>query len=207
MKRSLLLAALVLFPIPVQAQVDRATLTGTVKDQLGAVIRGATVAVAHTGTNVTTHVRTTAEGVYLAPNLTSGTYTVAAEAQHFGTQSRAAILDAGQQARIDFSLMVGGVSEAVTVAEATRLLDTTQAAVGSVIDQSTFFLRYIYTDREHAAVLPEGRVPRELAPAHEPGPRPAASTDLGRAATSGMPSTRAGRRSGACPACCPRRPR
>jgi len=93
MKRSLLLAALVLFPIPVQAQVDRATLT-------------------------------------------AGTYTVAAEAQHFGTQSRAAILDAGQQARIDFSLMVGGVSEAVTVAEATRLLDTTQAAVGSVIDQS-----------------------------------------------------------------------
>ena len=46
------------------------------------------------------------------------------------------ILDAGQRARIDFSLMVGGVSEAVTVAEATRLLDTTQAAVGSVIDQS-----------------------------------------------------------------------
>jgi len=136
MKRLLLLAALVLFPIPVQAQVDRATLTGTVKDQLGAVIPGATVAVAHTGTNVTTHVQTTTEGVYLAPNLTSGTYTVAAEAQGFGTQSRAVILDAGQRARIDFSLMVGGVSEAVTVAEATRLLDTTQAAVGSVIDQS-----------------------------------------------------------------------
>ena len=136
MKRLLLLAALVLFPIPVQAQVDRATLTGTVKDQLGAVIPGATIAVTHTGTNVTTRVRTTTEGVYLAPNLISGTYTVAAEAQGFGTQSRAVILDAGQRARIDFSLMVGGVSEAVTVAEATRLLDTTQAAVGSVIDQS-----------------------------------------------------------------------
>ena len=61
---------------------------------------------------------------------------MAAEAPGFGTQSRAVILDAGQRARIDFSLMVGGVSETVTVAEATRLLDTTQAAVGSVIDQS-----------------------------------------------------------------------
>ena len=43
MKRLLLLAALVLLPIPVQAQVDRATLTGTVKDQMGAVIPGATI--------------------------------------------------------------------------------------------------------------------------------------------------------------------
>jgi len=136
MKRLLLLAALVLFSIPAQAQVDRATLTGTVKDQLGAVISGATVAVTHAGTNVTTRVRTTAEGVYLAPNLLSGTHTVQAEAQGFGTQSRAVILDAGQRARIDFSLTVGGMSEAVTVAEATRLLDTTQAAVGSVIDQN-----------------------------------------------------------------------
>ena len=108
MKRLLLLAALVLFPIPVQAQVDRATLTGTVKDQMGAVIPGATVAVTHTGTNVTTRVRTTTEGVYLAPNLISGTYTVAAEAQGFGTQSRAVILDVGQRARIDFSLHGGG---------------------------------------------------------------------------------------------------
>jgi len=136
MKRLLLSALVVLFAIPAQAQVDRATLTGTVKDQLGAVISGATIAVTHAGTNVATRVRTTAEGVYLAPNLLSGTYTVQAEAQGFGAQSRAVILDAGQRARIDFNLTVGGLSEAVTVAEATRLLDTTQAAVGSVIDQN-----------------------------------------------------------------------
>ncbi len=136
MKRFLLLAVLVSLSIPAQAQVDRATLTGTVKDQLGAVISGATLAVTHAGTNVTTRVKSTAEGVYLAPNLISGTYTVQAEAQGFGAQSRAVILDAGQRARIDFTLTVGGLTEAVTVAEATRLLDTTQAAVGSVIDQN-----------------------------------------------------------------------
>src|SRR4030065_1658218 len=108
MKRFLLLAARVLFSIPAQAQVDRATLTGTVKDQLGAVISGATIAVTHAGTNVTTRVRTTAEGAYLAPNLISGTYTVQAEAQGFGTQSRAVILEVGQRARIDFTLPAGG---------------------------------------------------------------------------------------------------
>jgi hypothetical protein len=136
MKLLLLLATLVLLSIPAQAQVDRATLTGSVKDQLGAVMSGATLAATHAGTNVTTRVKTTAGGVYLAPNLRSGTYTVQAEAQGFGAQSRTVILDAGQRARVDFSLTVGGMSEAVTVAEATRLLDTTQAAIGSVIDQS-----------------------------------------------------------------------
>ena len=136
MKRLLLLAALVLFSIPAQAQVDRATLTGTVKDQLGAVIAGASLAVTHGGTNVTTRVKTTNDGVYLAPNLIPGTYTVQAEAQGFGTQSRAVILEVGQRARIDFTLTVGGLSEAVTVADATRLLDTTQAAVGTVLDQN-----------------------------------------------------------------------
>ncbi|HJW75846.1 MAG TPA: carboxypeptidase regulatory-like domain-containing protein, partial [Thermoleophilia bacterium] len=136
MKRLLLLAALVLFAIPAQAQVDRATLTGTVKDQLGAVIAGASLAVTHGGTNVTTRVKTTNDGVYLAPNLIPGTYTVQAEAQGFGTQSRAVILEVGQRARIDFTLTVGGLSEAVTVADATRLLDTTQAAVGTVLDQN-----------------------------------------------------------------------
>jgi len=136
MKRLLLFAALVLFSIPAQAQVDRATLTGTVKDQLGAVIPGASVAVTHGGTNVTTRVSTTAEGAYLAPNLIPGTYTVQAEAHGFGTQSRAVILEVGQRARIDFMLTVGGLSEAVTVADATRLLDTTQAAVGTVLDQN-----------------------------------------------------------------------
>ncbi len=135
MKR-LLLAALVLFAVPAQAQVDRATLTGTVKDETGAVIPTASIAVTHAGTNATTRVQTTGEGVYLVPNLSPGTHTVQVEAQGFGAQSRAVILEVGQRGRLDFTLTVGGMAEAVTVAEATRLLDTTQSAVGTVLDQN-----------------------------------------------------------------------
>jgi hypothetical protein len=136
MKRSLPLAALVLCSIPALAQVDRASLNGTVKDQHGAVIPGASISATRSGTNSTTRVKATGDGVYLAPNLIPGTYTVQAEAPGFSPQSRAVILEVGQRARIDFTLAVGGVSEAITVAEATRLLETTQAAIGSVIDQS-----------------------------------------------------------------------
>ena len=53
MKRLLLAALAVLFAIPAQAQVDRATLSGTVRDPLGAVSGGASVAVTHLATNVT----------------------------------------------------------------------------------------------------------------------------------------------------------
>jgi hypothetical protein len=92
--------------------------------------------VTHGATNAVTRVKTTGDGVYLAPNLIPGTYTVQAEIQGFGSQSRAVILEVGQRARLDFTLAVGQMSEAITVAEAVRLLDTSQAAVGSVIDQN-----------------------------------------------------------------------
>ena len=104
MKRLLACAALALLSIPAEAQVDRATVSGTVKDPTGAVLTTASIAVTHAGTNATTRVRTTGDGVYLVPNLAPGTYTITAEAQGFGSQSRAVILEVGQRARIDFEL-------------------------------------------------------------------------------------------------------
>src|SRR5262245_9987983 len=136
MKRLLACAALALLSIPAEAQVDRATVSGTVKDATGAVISGATIAVTHAGTNTVTRVRTTGEGVYLAPNLAPGTYTITVEAQGFGSQSRAVILEVAQRARIDFEMSVGGMTDTVEVAEATHLINTTQSAVGTVIDQN-----------------------------------------------------------------------
>lgn len=134
--RRLIAVGFVLLAAPAFAQVDRATLTGTVKDPTGAVIAGASVSATHAATNAVTRVRTTGDGAYLAPNLLPGTYTVQAEAQGFAAQSRAVILDVGQRARLDFRFTVGALSESVTVEQATRLLETTQAAIGSVIDQT-----------------------------------------------------------------------
>ena len=84
-----------------QAQVDRAVLTGTVKDEQGRHPR-ASLAVTHSGTNVATRVVTTADGVYLAPNLIPGTYTVVAEASASLAVARRDP-EVGQRARIDFT--------------------------------------------------------------------------------------------------------
>jgi Carboxypeptidase regulatory-like domain/TonB dependent receptor/TonB-dependent Receptor Plug Domain len=115
-----------------QAQLDRASLTGTVKDSTGAVIPNATVTI--TGPQAPATTTTNAEGTYLVLSLVPGRYVVVAESAGFQKSSRAVILEVGQKGRVDFTLGVG-VTETVTVEAATRLLNTEQSSLGTVMDQ------------------------------------------------------------------------
>lgn len=137
MKRFLCALAVVCLASAAQAQVDRATLGGTVQDEQGGALAGATVVVTNMATNVATRVRTNAEGAYLVTNLSPGRYRVQAEASGFDTRAEAVILEVGQRARLDMMLRVGTLTEAVEVVEARRLLSTDQAQLGSVIDQNS----------------------------------------------------------------------
>jgi len=115
-----------------QAQVDRASLTGTVKDSSGAVVPGATVTV--TGPQAPSTTTTNAEGTYLVLSLIPGRYVVSAELAGFQKSTHNVILEIGQRGRVDFTLGVSGATETVVV-EARRLLNTEQSALGTVMDQ------------------------------------------------------------------------
>src|SRR3954462_14726822 len=115
-----------------EAQVDRANLTGTVKDSTGAVVPNATVTI--TGPQDPTTTKTNGEGTYLVLSLVPGSYTVEAEAPGFQKSRQTVILDIAQKGRVDFTLGVGA-TETVTVVEPKRLLDTESAALGTVMDQ------------------------------------------------------------------------
>jgi hypothetical protein len=137
MKRlPLLVLAAVCLADTLAAQVDRATVSGVVRDESGGALAGASVSATHSATNVTTRVGTTADGAYMLPNLLPGTYVIEVEAQGFAKQTQAVILETGQRARIDIALKLGNLAESVTVSEATHLLNTTQSAVGTVLDQN-----------------------------------------------------------------------
>jgi hypothetical protein len=124
-----------LFAIGVaEAQVDRATLTGTVKDSTGAVIPNAAVTI--TGPQAPSATRTNSEGTYLVLSLVPGRYVVNAEAAGFQKSSQAVILEIGQKARVDFTLGIGGATETVTVEGARRLLNTEQSSLGTVMDEN-----------------------------------------------------------------------
>ena len=136
MKRLIAAGGLLLAAVAAHAQVDRATLSGVVKDSTGAVIQAGTVTVTHVATNVATRVKSNSEGNYLAVNLVPGTYKVEAEAQGFQKASQTVILETGQRGRLDLTLGMSALAEAVTVDSAVRLLNTEQAALGSNIDQN-----------------------------------------------------------------------
>jgi hypothetical protein len=117
------------------AQVDRATLSGEVKDSTGAVMADSTVTATHLATNVASKARTTASGRYQILNLAPGRYLVEAEAGGFQKSTQSVILETGQRAQLDFALGVGGLTENVVVEDARRLLST-DATLGTVIDQN-----------------------------------------------------------------------
>src|SRR5262249_30101758 len=57
-------------------QIRSATITGTVRDSSGAVVPEANVVVTEQDTGAVTTVKTTAAGIFTAPYLAAGSYTV-----------------------------------------------------------------------------------------------------------------------------------
>src|SRR5262252_2402673 len=74
------LAALVLFQVPALSQTT-GSITGTVRDQTGAVIVGATVTIANEATSETRTAITDSIGAYFAALLPPGHYRVTVEAK------------------------------------------------------------------------------------------------------------------------------
>ena len=86
MKRALAIFSMLCAAGTAHAQVDRATLSGEVRDASGGAIVGATIVVTHSATNIATRTTTNAEGRYLAVDLRPGRHVVTAEA--LGTQQK-----------------------------------------------------------------------------------------------------------------------
>jgi outer membrane receptor protein involved in Fe transport len=136
MKRCILTLTLICLPALVSAQVDRATLTGVVRDPSNAVVSGATVIVTHITTGVESKVTTSDEGTYLVVNLPPGELLVEAQAAGFQKFSQTVRLEVGNRASLDLTLSVGALTETVHVEGVTPLLDTQSSVVGSVVSQA-----------------------------------------------------------------------
>ncbi|MCC6345395.1 MAG: carboxypeptidase regulatory-like domain-containing protein, partial [Bryobacterales bacterium] len=116
------------------AQTIDTSVLGVVTDPSGAVIAGASVSVTSNATGVKRPATTGADGQYEVRYLVPGEYTVEVTATGFRA-ARAAnvVIQLNQQARIDFSMKVGEVTEAVEVTAATPLLQTENATLGEVV--------------------------------------------------------------------------
>ncbi|HKV77952.1 MAG TPA: carboxypeptidase regulatory-like domain-containing protein [Candidatus Sulfotelmatobacter sp.] len=132
--RSLLLGLFLLFSATAPAQ-DAATLTGTVRDNTGAVIPGAVVSVKNAATGTVRESTTNSAGEYVAAALPPGQYNLIVTAAGFRNyQAQGVTLRVAQNARIDISMEIGSAHQEVTVhGEGLAQVDTESAQLGGTI--------------------------------------------------------------------------
>jgi hypothetical protein len=120
--------------IQLHAQVDTATIVGTVQDSSGAIIPSAAVTATEVDTNVAASTRADASGNFVITPLKAGRYSVAVEAPGFKKETRTGIvLQVQDRLRVNFTLQVGAVTEAITVQEEARLVQTETSSLGDVV--------------------------------------------------------------------------
>lgn len=109
-------------------------LTGTVTDQSGAVIAGATVSVTDAGTGQVRTATTDANGSYKFGLLPPGTYSVTFSSTGFQTLTVPSVtVNVTQTAVLDHKLQVGEQTEKVTVQATTQALQTQSVTNGGLV--------------------------------------------------------------------------
>src|SRR5689334_6910662 len=124
--------------LPGLSQTTQGTIQGAVQDQSGGVIADATVSVIDVSRGLTRALTTDAAGVYVATNLTPGTYTVRAQVKGFRTvEHNGVLVEVGQNIRVDLVLQPGEQTQTITVTGEIPVIDTTDATLGGTVSNQS----------------------------------------------------------------------
>jgi len=119
------------------AQTTGATLQGTVFDEQGAVLPGASVTIENVETGALRAIVTDSRGRYRAAALPPGRYRMRIELSSFSIYVREGLtLTIGQEATVDATLKLASVQESVTITAASPLVETTNSSIGTTISRS-----------------------------------------------------------------------
>ena len=126
-----------LFPAVLLGQGTNATLTGRVADSSKASIVGARVTITNAETGARYTAATNLEGIYTVSILPPGRYKVEVEKPGFRTIVRPdVVLHLQDAVAINFEMSVGAASESITVEAGAPMINTTDASVSTVVDQT-----------------------------------------------------------------------
>src|SRR5262245_46953950 len=130
------LPALLLLAPSARAQTATSVIHGVVKDPTGAVVAGAKLTLTDQATSQSREQTSGPEGNFEFRALPHGVYTLAAEQAGFKKEVITDItLQVAQTHRLDVTLAVGAVTEAVEVAGTAGLLQTSEPTLSQVIDE------------------------------------------------------------------------
>jgi hypothetical protein len=120
---------------PASGQVLYGSIVGSVTDQSGAVVPQAAVTVTNTSTGLSRQTTTNEVGYYSIPNLLEGGYDLSVSASGFRPYVQKGVsVSINAVTRVDATIEVGTVSEEVSVAAITTLLQTTKSDVSVSFD-------------------------------------------------------------------------
>src|SRR4051812_15371594 len=124
----LLLAGCLLFTIHGVFGQTLGSIAGEARDTSGAVVPESRITATNTATNAQRTALTNAAGEYAPPSPPPGTYTVKAEKPGFKTLVRSQVeIQVQENARIDFELQIGQISESVEVVASSTVIVTENA--------------------------------------------------------------------------------
>lgn len=136
--RSICLSAVLLIVcIPTLAQTSTGRIVGTVQDQAGATVSGASVRAVNEQTSITYTTTTTDAGKYSFEALPPGLYTINVEAANFKKFSSSKnVVTANDTTTISASLEAGNISESVQVVGTYERVQTSQSGnVGATVNE------------------------------------------------------------------------
>ena len=128
------LVMLLLSVVPLLAQSDRGTITGTVTDPSGAVIVGAAVSATNTATGIATKTASSSSGAFTIPSMRVGIYDISVEQSGFKKfVSSGIVLQVGAVVRADVTMQLGAATETVNVTGQADVVQRDTSGRGNVI--------------------------------------------------------------------------
>src|SRR5262247_1727650 len=114
-----------------------AQISGTARDQSGAVLPGVEIRATQAETGITRTTTTNESGSYVLPNLPIGPYKLEASLPGFRTYSQSGIvLQVASTPVINVTLEVGQIAETVEVEANAVLVETRSTSVGQVVENA-----------------------------------------------------------------------
>jgi hypothetical protein len=131
---SLSLVLTTVFSRSVSAQVAHAELRGTVVDESGAALPGASITATHVDTGVARTAVSSSTGAFTMPALPVGRYRLQFDLAGFGTVVQEGIvLSVGQSASLSVTMKLASVQETITVTGEAPLVETRTSELSGVV--------------------------------------------------------------------------
>src|ERR1700676_742026 len=155
-----------------EAQVDTATLSGTVTDPQGLAVRGAKVTITSAGTGAERTVVSDEGGRYKVVGLPPGRYKVNVDGggSFAAYQNDSVVLTVGEDANLDARLDLKGVQQTVTVTTETAQIETTKTEVSQTVGELRIDNLPINGRNYINFTVTNSQVNRDVAPTIGPAP-------------------------------------